>query len=113
MTVYVVQERKRYDPIAGELVPAVNLMPAAEYGNLIELFNHRQHSLLSGPIVRAAKEKLKDFSDGDYLLPIGDPVLIGVATAIAAEKNMGRVKLLHWDRSDKRYIVLEYDMRNI
>ena len=52
MSVYVVQERKRFNSVTGEHEPVVNLMPAAEIGDLVELFDHRQHALLPGPTLR-------------------------------------------------------------
>ena len=110
MKVYVVQERKKFDRVTGELVPAVNIMPAAEYGELIELFDSKQHALLTSQVVSKLRNKLRGFSDNDYLLPIGNPILIGIATAMAAKNNMGRVKLLHWDRELTRYIILNYEL---
>lgn len=110
MSVYVVQERKKFDRVTGELVAAVNIMPAAEYGDLIEVFDSKQHALLTSQVVTKLRTKLRKFGDDDYLLPIGNPILIGVATAMAAKNNMGRVKLLHWDRELMRYIVLNYEL---
>jgi N-acetyl-beta-hexosaminidase len=46
---------------------------------------------------------LRDFSDDDYLLLIGNPVFIGWATAIAAAYNEGRVNLLMWSGKEKGY----------
>lgn len=110
MSVYVVQERKKMNHVTGEFEPVVNIMPAAEYGTLVELFPHNQHALLVAPVTNSLKATLRNFSDEDYILPIGNPVLIGIATAVAARNNMGKVKLLHWDRELKRYIVLNYEL---
>lgn len=110
MSVYVVQERKRFNSITKELEPVVNLTPAAKYGDLVELFDNRQHALLTGPTVKTLKNKLRGFDDDDYILPIGDPILIAMATSIAAWNNMGKVKMLHWDRELKQYVVLNYEL---
>ena len=110
MSVYVVQERKKMNPVTGELEPVINIMPAAEYGDLVEVFNPTEHALLTSQVTSKLKTMLRNFSDGDYILPIGNPVLIGVATAVAARNNMGRVKILHWDRELARYIALSYEL---
>mgnify|MGYP000622126402 CR=1 FL=1 len=57
------------------------------------------------------KQELKEFSDDDYLLLIGDPAIIAVCGAIAAKNNRGKFKVLKWDRNDKRYYDLEIDLR--
>jgi hypothetical protein len=51
------------------------------------------------------------FDDQDYLLCIGDPVAIGLATAVAASRNYGRVKLLKWDRQEHRYYVVKANIQ--
>jgi hypothetical protein len=39
-----------------------------------------------------------DFTDDDFVVAIGDPVVIAVFTHAAAMVNSGRVKVLKWDR---------------
>ncbi len=39
-----------------------------------------------------------DFTDDDFVVAIGDPVVIAIFTHIAAEHNGGRVRVLKWDR---------------
>ena len=48
--------------------------------------------------------------DDDYLLLIGDPSIIGVACAVASDINMGRFKVLKWDRRREKYLPLEIDI---
>lgn len=110
MSVYVVQERKKFNANTEEYEPVVNLMPAAKFGDLDVLFDGNHHELLTGPTVRVLKNKLRNFSDEDYILPIGNPVLIGIVTAMAAKSNVGKVKVLNWDREGRCYIVLNYEL---
>lgn len=86
-----------------------NLTPAAEYGELVILLQHSQSLLAPVPTVRKLKEKLKDFSEEDYLLPVGDPVLMCTVAQIASEKTRGKVKFLKWDRIQKKYLVIPVD----
>lgn len=38
------------------------------------------------------------FNDGDFIVAIGDPVVVAVMTAVAARFNRGSVTMLKWDR---------------
>ena len=90
-----------------------NLLPAKKYGGIrILLPANRQIMFSSTPTVRRLRDGLKKFSDEDYLLLIGDPAAIGIATSIASENNRGRFKLLKWDRQEADYYEIIVDLRN-
>ena len=56
------------------------------------------------------QEMLSKFTDEDYLLLAGDPAGIAIASALAAQNNMGRFKVLKWDRLEQRYYPLEVNL---
>ena len=87
MTVYVVQES-----------PKFNLLPAAEYGDLQTLLPPGQVMMATAPTIRVLRDKLRSFSDSDFLLAIGDPIAIGMSVAIAAGFNSGKIRMLKWDQ---------------
>lgn len=97
--VFVVQE-----------VPGRNIIAALRFGELIPLLPPGDVVLSPGPTTRKLQRSLKDFSDADYLLLMGDPVAIGIACAVAAECNQGRFKLLKWDRQQHLYYPVAIDM---
>ena len=100
--VYVTQEN-----------PKVNILAAGRFGELNLLLLHgRQVTLSSAPVVRLLRSKLKDFTNDDFILPMGDPVAIAIASMIAAEVNNGRVKFLKWDRENSCYYSVEVDLYN-
>lgn len=106
--VFVVNEVRRRMP-DGDMVPAFDLTPASEYGDL--------QVLHVGPVgvsidfyLKAFQEALSDYQDEDFILPVGDPALIGAACAIAADMNEGRFTVLRWDREARRYIPTEIDL---
>lgn len=101
--VYVVQNHLRYDSTKGELVPVYNISPAERFGKLRFILNPR--ATLERPEEAIAKMDLilRGYTDDDYLLLIGNPVLIGWATALAAAHNGGRIALLVWSGKDKDY----------
>ena len=101
MAVYVTQEN-----------PRVDIVSASKWGDLVPLASpFDQIHLNSGRIVSQLRRKLKDFNDDDWLLAMGDPAIIGVAFAIAADVNRGRVGLLKWDKIEKIYYPVNVSVR--
>ena len=100
MTVYVIQE-----------MPYKDILSAEKYGELKSIIDPGYQLYLSpGPIVSKMRRILKNFNDDDYLLLIGDPSIIGVACSVASDINMGRFKVLKWDRRREKYYPLEFDI---
>lgn len=91
----------------GVLKPIQSLTEAAAYGELEVLFHGKDVGIALSPIVAQFKNLLRHYDDTDYILPVGDPVLIGIACAIAAKENRGQIKLLRWDRQTRNYIKVE------
>lgn len=102
--VFIVQKQMRWDATQGELTPRFNLGPAKQYGELIFLLSPTAKPFNSEPIIRELQQKLDDFSHEDYLLLVGNPCLIGWATAIAADASGGPVRMLQWNGRDNKYI---------
>ena len=98
--VYVVQES-----------PGKNFLGAMDYGRLeVLLPADRQVTFSPGPALYEFRQRLDKFSDDDFLLLIGDPVAIALAFAVAAETNVGRVKVLKWDKQECRYYPIQVEM---
>lgn len=95
--------------VDGVDVKLINMAPAREYGDLVILLP-TQHTLLAPvPTVRALREKLKNFTDEDYILLVGDPVLMATVAMVASDLNKGRVNYLKWDRRLRRYYSITVD----
>jgi hypothetical protein len=110
-TVYVVQETMKRNS-DGDWRRVHDLTPAAAYGDLEILVSGRQHiTLATQPLIREFRDKLRSYNDDDYLLLVGDPILIGIAITIASDINAGRVALLKWDRATSRYIKVKANFR--
>jgi len=98
--VYIVQEN-----------PNVNVIGAGRFGDLIPLLPPgRQITLSSAPVVKLLKNKLKDFNDKDFLLAMGDPVAIGIASMVSSDINNGKVNMLKWDRENQCYYNVPIDL---
>lgn len=94
--VYVTQE------VAGK-----NIAAAQRFGQLKFLLPADSQVLDTEACCSNMYSKLQAFSDTDYLLLIGDPVAIALASAIASECNRGKMKLLKWDKQIHDYFVVE------
>ena len=94
----------------GGMKSKFDLTPAAQYGEIDVLIPAGASLISSVPTVRILREKLRSFSDDDYLLPVGDPSIMMAAGAIAAENNGGRIKVLRWDRHQRCYIPIQIDI---
>ena len=97
MTVYVVQEKT-----------GVDITDALRFGEFENLLPRQDQLMISSqPVVHALKKKLKDFSDDDYILCLGDPSIIATVAVVAASMNRNRFKMLKWDRHLKKYYPVE------
>lgn len=98
--VFVIQENSKF-----------NIISARKFGELVPVFPEGKQIMLSpAPSIQKLNYILRDFCDDDYLLLIGDPAMIGLATSIAARINMGRYKVLKFDRQTYEYFPIEFDL---
>lgn len=108
--VFVVQQPLR-KTMSGALTAAFDVTPALEFGDLELLLDSGVViGIAMMPMVRVFHQKLKNFCDDDYILPAGDVAAMGIAIAIAAQHNSGRVAVLRWDRIQRKYIALRIDL---
>ena len=99
--VYVVQQP----------APNINILSASDFGYLVICLPNRDQAILStAPYVQKMKKNLQDFRKEDYLLAVGDPVIIGISTATVANVTNGQFNMLKWDKREHRYYPLEVDM---
>ena len=81
-----------------------NFVPATNYGDIefVALANYPKFGS-SRTHVDYMKNALRDFTADDYLLPVGDPLNIGVAMAILSQK-VGAFTVLKWDNTASKYV---------
>jgi hypothetical protein len=100
--VFVTQLPTRYE--GGAWVPTVDITPAREHGEVLYMippgFNLPDASLA----MQQVQERLKDFTPKDYLLPMGDPIVMAAAAAVLGARR-APFKVLKWDRPARRYMV--------
>lgn len=93
MTVYVAQ------PSAGK-----NLTPALAFGELVAVIDRQADPMFEAREIlsRADKVLSKFCPSKDYLLMIGDPIVIGIVAAQLA-KRVDSFRALKWDKLAGRY----------
>jgi hypothetical protein len=90
--------------------PGKNLVPAIQYGELVELLPPNEQVVCSTDrAIKIIGDKLSTFDDKDYLLLIGDPIAILIAGVMAAKTNNGFVNTLKWDRQREEYYSVKLD----
>lgn len=84
----------------------VNFVPAEDYGTLLVCIDSRvSHVGLSRAYARL-RERTRDITKNDWIVPTGHPALIGFACYLMAERT-GTIRLLVWDRQSNRYVPTE------
>ena len=109
-SVFIIQEPTKRDSITGEMIPIMDFRKVLEYGNPVVCLPTGRVSLAPGPTVDALKEKLRDFTDNDYLVAVGDPSAMFIAAMVVGQLNRNRCQLLKWDRDSRRYIKIQVDL---
>ena len=88
-----------------------NMLSATNFGDLEFLLPPQSNLMFSTEkTLNSIKSGLDGFTEDDYLLLIGDPVSIGIATHYATKKT-GVVKFLKWDNREYTYFPVEVKFR--
>lgn len=114
--VFLVQEPLRRD-VDGNIISRINPKSFADYGvpvivfpwSMMEKIGVQPSHEDTDALLWHAREVLKDFDDEDYLIPIGNPALIAIASIVASECNSGFVSLLDWMKKERAYRLFEID----
>lgn len=106
--VYVVQKplEKRGDQWV-EKFPKLEVL-ASEYGEVQYLVTE-PFIADRGPLMRQMQRGLKDIKPTDYILPVGSPIAIMAASAVAMRNNNGYVQVLYYDKQAQRYFETELE----
>ena len=103
--------KEKFVYVIQQPAPNINILSASDFGYLVICLPNRDQAILStAPYVQKMKKNLQDFRKEDYLLAVGDPVIIGISTAAVSEVTAGKFNMLKWDKREYRYYPLEVDM---
>lgn len=103
--VFIVQDQYMRHPENNSLVSKFDFSQAVRYGELVFLLEPDANPFRPNEdVISALTDQLYDFNTMDFLLLTGNPVLIGWATAIAAQMSKGSVRFLQWNGRRKCYL---------
>lgn len=89
----------------------MDLSPATAYGELVFVLHEAQHPHRDPEAVLVSINEVMEeesFTENDWLLLVGNPVLIALV-AVAATYYAPRLNLLQWDRGSGSYIPVTID----
>lgn len=106
--VYAVQNPHWRDRNSGEFVPKYDLTSAADFGPVEFLLDHAAGPDDPEAVLDILEDKLSSFVNDDYILLIGNPVLIAL-TAVMAAENADRINFLQWNGRTRLYAPIPVD----
>lgn len=93
----------------------MNLSDAERFGAVVHLTDAARidpRDIYS--VISEIRTGLSVFREDDYLLPVGEPVLIAAAAILAAKAaGLRRVRLLRWDPESRRYHPVRVDVPHV
>lgn len=105
--VFAPQQPAKFDNDTHLWIPTMNLKPAEKWGELVVLFPQSVSRANTAPLIEAMKERMRDFTEDDCIIAVGDPALIAAAACISARLCGGKLRMLKWDRMSRDYILVE------
>ena len=108
--VYAPQVPSKYDPATKLWLPSINLDPAKTFGEVVVMLPPNANRLHINPLIVALRDQMKEFTEDDYIVAVGDPSLIAAASCIAVRKTGGLLRILKWDRQTRAYIPVEVNI---
>lgn len=113
MTVFVAQRHLVVDRNSRnrQLIDKYDLTDALRFGPLVYCVEGEVDVGKTAPIISQLDEKLATYTDRHFLLLIGNPLVIGIAVAIAASASPnGVVNCLQWSPPDRGYIPITFNL---
>jgi hypothetical protein len=95
---------RRRDKETQMFVPTVDITPAMEHGEIVNLLPSEVSFYAVGDMAEQLRPRLKhyNYEDGDSIVSIGDPAIMAVVFGMVGNMH-GKFYLLKWDRTTSRY----------
>jgi aspartyl/asparaginyl beta-hydroxylase (cupin superfamily) len=102
---------ERFVYVIQQPAPNINILSASDFGYLVICLPNRDQAIYStAPYVQKMTKNLQNIRKEDYLLAVGDPVIIMLSGIIANDNTNGQFNVLKWDKREYRYYPLDFDM---
>lgn len=90
-------------------VKNINVLPAQKFGIPKYVYDGPQIDFNINTVISKIQESLSIAQKGDFLVLIGDPVLMALVSIEMYEMTEGKFNILKWDKRTKDYYVLSVD----
>lgn len=110
--VFIVQQPTGRDPRTGAIQNTMDLSPANKWGEPIHILRDWENPFKNPDATAEEVERIfevNDFCEDDWLLLVGNPILIGIVASVATGW-VDRLKMLQWSRADREYIPVEVQL---
>ena len=108
---YKSNPKERFVYVIQQPAPNINILSASDFGYLVICLPNRDQAIYStAPYVQKMTKNLQNIRKEDYLLAVGDPIIITLSGIIANDNTNGQFNMLKWDKREYRYYPLEVDM---
>jgi len=102
---------ERFVYVIQQPAPNINILSASDFGYLVICLPNRDQAIYStAPYVQKMTKNLRDIRKEDYLLAVGDPIIITLSGIIASDNTNGQFNMLKWDKREYRYYPLDFDI---
>ena len=110
--VFAVHQPTGRDRATGAIKPTMDLTPALEYGELRFILREWENpfSDIGATLTEVRRVLGSEMRAGDWLLLVGNPVLIGLVAVVAAEL-FDDFRVLQWDRTVHQYLPVVTQLR--
>ena len=102
---------ERFVYVIQQPAPNINILSASDFGYLVICLPNRDQAIYStAPYVQKMTKNLQNIRKEDYLLAVGDPIIITLSGIIASDNTNGQFNMLKWDKREYRYYPLDFDI---
>jgi hypothetical protein len=104
--VFIPQIVEKYSEQNNRMDVLYDFSDAERFGELTAILEPTDNQLFLALITPKIRSVLKNFTDEDYFVAVGDPAVIAICAGIILRRHK-KLKMLKWDRRMKMYISLE------
>jgi len=113
--VWAVHQPTGRDPYTKAIVNTMDLSPAEEYGELRFVFRDWENPFADPQFTYDEVCQVFDeegLSEGDYVLLVGNPILIGLVCSAVTDR-LTELNLLQWDRVQGKYLPVSVKLNDL
>lgn len=88
----------------------MDLRPAESFGEIRFVVPKDESVFRTDDLVRIIDRGLYGYSHEDYLLPVGNPTIIGMVFAVLVERYSSDFNVLHWAARERQYVPLKFSL---